>query len=65
MLGYRSGHNEAVLKTVCYNRHGGSNPFPSAYILVAQWNRAQRYERWTVAGSSPVGDTLLEISSVG
>ena len=28
--GYRSGHNEAVLKTVWAHAHTGSNPFPSA-----------------------------------
>ena len=28
--GYRSGHNEAVLKTVCLYGHVGSNPTPSA-----------------------------------
>ena len=28
--GYRSGHNEAVLKTVCPLGHVGSNPTPSA-----------------------------------
>ncbi len=28
--GYRSGHNEAVLKTVWAKAHKGSNPFPSA-----------------------------------
>ena len=27
---YRSGHNEAVLKTVCLRGHGGSNPSASA-----------------------------------
>ena len=27
---YRSGHNEAVLKTVCPQGHGGSNPSSSA-----------------------------------
>ena len=27
---YRSGHNEAVLKTVCPQGHKGSNPFRSA-----------------------------------
>ena len=27
---YRSGHNEAVLKTVCLCGHGGSNPSASA-----------------------------------
>ena len=30
MEGYRSGHNEAVLKTVWAQAHKGSNPFPSA-----------------------------------
>ena len=30
--GYRSGHNEAVLKTVWAHAHKGSNPFPSAKI---------------------------------
>ena len=30
---YRSGHNEAVLKTVCRQRHGGSNPSISAKTL--------------------------------
>ena len=28
--GYRSGHNEAVLKTVCLHGRVGSNPTPSA-----------------------------------
>ena len=28
--GYRSGHNEAVLKTVWAHAHVGSNPTPSA-----------------------------------
>ena len=27
---YRSGHNEAVLKTVCLHGHMGSNPILSA-----------------------------------
>ena len=30
MEGYRSGHNEAVLKTVWAHAHVGSNPTPSA-----------------------------------
>ena len=30
MDAYRSGHNEAVLKTVRVNAHGGSNPSASA-----------------------------------
>ena len=29
LLGYRSGYNEAVLKTVSCKRHVGSNPTPS------------------------------------
>ena len=32
--GYRSGHNEAVLKTVWAHAHKGSNPFPSAKKLL-------------------------------
>ena len=31
---YRSGHNEAVLKTVCPQGHKGSNPFLSGLILL-------------------------------
>ena len=30
MEAYRSGHNEAVLKTVWVQAHGGSNPSASA-----------------------------------
>ena len=30
MEAYRSGHNEAVLKTVWVHAHGGSNPSASA-----------------------------------
>ena len=30
---YRSGHNEAVLKTVCPQGREGSNPSLSAYIV--------------------------------
>ena len=29
---YRSGHNEAVLKTVWVKAHGGSNPSASAIL---------------------------------
>ena len=29
---YRSGHNEAVLKTVCLHGHMGSNPILSVYF---------------------------------
>ncbi len=31
---YRSGHNEAVLKTVCLHGHMGSNPILSAYTAM-------------------------------
>ena len=36
---YRSGHNEAVLKTVWVQAHGGSNPSSSAIFLlsVSHW----------------------------
>ncbi len=33
---YRSGHNEAVLKTVCLRGHKGSNPFLSANLAIQQ-----------------------------
>ena len=32
MQGYRSGHNEAVLKTVCPQGRVGSNPTPCAFF---------------------------------
>ena len=35
--GYRSGHNEAVLKTVCLCGHVGSNPTPSAKKKDTLW----------------------------
>ena len=31
---YRSGHNEAVLKTVCPKGHMGSNPILSATFFI-------------------------------
>ena len=33
---YRSGHNEAVLKTVWVQAHGGSNPSASATKVVGK-----------------------------
>ena len=33
---YRSGHNEAVLKTVCPQGRVGSNPTLSAYLAVSE-----------------------------
>ena len=35
MQAYRSGHNEAVLKTVWVKAHGGSNPSACA----KKWNK--------------------------
>ena len=32
--GYRSGHNEAVLKTVCPQGRVGSNPTPCAFFCL-------------------------------
>ncbi len=34
---YRSGHNEAVLKTVCPQGHEGSNPSLSAGTTYVVW----------------------------
>ena len=34
---YRSGHNEAVLKTVWRQRHMGSNPILSAFLVKEQY----------------------------
>ena len=34
MQRYRSGHNEAVLKTVCPQGHMGSNPILSAQVYL-------------------------------
>ena len=42
MQAYRSGHNEAVLKTVWVKAHGGSNP--SACANKAANNRISRKE---------------------
>ena len=36
---YRSGHNEAVLKTVCLHGRVGSNPTLSAWILPERQNK--------------------------
>ena len=38
MEAYRSGHNEAVLKTVWVQAHGGSNPSASANNML-MWLR--------------------------
>ena len=34
--GYRSGHNEAVLKTVCPKGRVGSNPTLSAILIICK-----------------------------
>lgn len=34
---YRSGHNEAVLKTVCPKGRMGSNPILSAFFMIKIW----------------------------
>ena len=36
---YRSGHNEAVLKTVCPQGRVGSNPTLSAWLLPVDTDR--------------------------
>ena len=38
---YRSGHNEAVLKTVCPKGRVGSNPTLSVYFLIKESNCPQ------------------------
>ena len=38
---YRSGHNEAVLKTVCPYGHMGSNPILSALLPWWNWHTQQ------------------------
>ena len=42
---YRSGHNEAVLKTVCPKGHMGSNPILSADTLLLQKNKRYLFRR--------------------
>ena len=49
--GYRSGHNEAVLKTVCPQGHVGSNPTLSAEAIsfsikngIQSWRSTQEAE---------------------
>ena len=41
---YRSGHNEAVLKTVCLHGHMGSNPILSVAVRIAKrsWQEEHR-----------------------
>ena len=42
---YRSGHNEAVLKTVWVQAHRGSNPFASAIDLAESGTQRARSKR--------------------
>ena len=46
--GYRSGHNEAVLKTVWAHAHKGSNPFPSANKKALKTLRFRGFLFWRV-----------------
>ncbi len=57
MEAYRSGHNEAVLKTVWVQAHGGSNPSASAKIA----DVAQVVEH--ILGKDEVTSSSLVISS--
>ncbi len=43
---YRSGHNEAVLKTVCLHGHMGSNPILSVgyHYIQSVWRSTQAAE---------------------
>ena len=61
--GYRSGHNEAVLKTVWEKSHKGSNPFPSAKEKDHnEWSFSCHYKKQYGFGEVPKqveGDGLL------
>ena len=50
---YRSGHNEAVLKTVCPKGHVGSNPTLSADKEICQRNIIYRIQHDEVLGEVP------------
>ena len=41
---YRSGHNEAVLKTVCPQGRMGSNPILSVSLCLGFWRSTQEVE---------------------
>ena len=49
---YRSGHNEAVLKTVCPKGRMGSNPILSVFQYPSELNKyldlahVEKYPRW-------------------
>ena len=43
---YRSGHNEAVLKTVCLHGHMGSNPILSGERYFALTSALEKYPSW-------------------
>ena len=63
MEAYRSGHNEAVLKTVWVQAHRGSNPFASAISIAEHFAAmAQQVEhvlgKDEVTGSSPVSSSI-------
>ncbi len=43
---YRSGHNEAVLKTVCPKGRVGSNPTLSADLNLIEKSNSEKYPSW-------------------
>ena len=45
---YRSGHNEAVLKTVCPQGHVGSNPTLSVFISASRKRDEIKFELRTL-----------------
>ena len=57
---YRSGHNEAVLKTVWVQAHRGSNPFASANAAMAQ-QVEHILGKDEVTGSNPVSSSIKKI----
>ena len=70
MEAYRSGHNEAVLKTVWVQAHRGSNPFASAISIAEHFAAmAQQVEhvlgKDEVTGSSPVSSSTRKCALYG
>lgn len=46
-------HQILILRVVRSSRTWVANESTLSYTPIAQWNRAQRYERWSVVGSNP------------
>ena len=63
MEAYRSGHNEAVLKTVWVQAHRGSNPFASAIATMAQ-QVEHILGKDEVTGSNPVSSSNEKMRAV-